>query len=84
MSRQQATPAPRWLTDTQRWQAELLRNPHLTPGEKLTVLALSRRFTSYEGAWVNLDEIARETGQTVTDVRAALARLNGTCWTVTP
>ena len=81
MSRQQAT-RPRWLTDTQRWQAELLRNPSLTPGEKLTVLALSRRLTSHDGAWVNLDEIARETGQPVADVRAALARLNGTFWTV--
>ena len=81
MSRQQAT-RPRWLTDTQRWQAELLRNPSLTPGEKLTVLALIRRFTSHDGAWVNLDEIARETGQRVADVRTALARLNGTFWTV--
>ncbi len=78
------TPPLRWLTDTQRWQAELLRNPSLTPGEKLTVLALSRRFTSHDGAMVNLDEIARETGQRVADVRAALARLNGTFWTVTP
>ena len=84
MSRQQATTVPRWLTDTQKWQAELLRNPSLTPSEKLTVLALSRRFTSHEGAWVNLEEIARETGQSVADVHAALARLDGTFWTVTP
>ena len=83
MSRQHAT-RPRWIADTQRWQAGLLRNPSLTPGEKLTVLALSRRFTSHDGVMVNLDEIARETGQTVTDVRAALARLNGTFWTVRP
>ncbi len=82
MSRQQAT-APRWISQRQEWQADLLRNPSLTPGEKLTVLALSRRFTSHDGAMVNLDEIARETGQSVADVRAALARLNGTFWTVT-
>ncbi len=83
MSRQHAT-TPRWISQRQEWQAELLRNPSLTPGEKLTALALSKRFTSHGGAMVNLDEIARETGQSIADVRAALARLNGTFWTVTP
>ena len=83
MSRQHVMP-PRWISQRPEWQAELLRNPSLTPGEKLTVLALSRRFTSHDGAMVNLDEIARETGQSVADVRAALTRLNGTFWTVTP
>ncbi len=83
MSRQHAT-SPRWISQRQEWQSELLRNPSLTPGEKLTALALSKRFTSHDGAMVNLDEIARETGESVADVRAALARLNGIFWTVTP
>ena len=38
---------PRWHAAPQAWQAELLANPHLTPGEKVTALALSKRFTGW-------------------------------------
>ena len=81
MTRRKLAP-PRWHTDPKTWQAELLRNSHLTMNEKLIALALSRRFTNHDAIWINLDEIARETGLSVADVRAMLDRFNGTLITV--
>lgn len=69
---------PRWQTHPEEWQAKLLSNPNMTPGQKLTAMALSKRFTSPEGTWVDLHEIARETGQPVEDVRAHLEAFDGT------
>jgi hypothetical protein len=70
MSAQHAT--PRWISHASEWQAELLRNPHLTLGQKLTAIALSTRLTTHEDTWVNVREIAQETGQSVADVRTHL------------
>ncbi len=75
---------PRWQAEPQAWQAKLFANPHLTPGEKLTAVALSKRFTGWGAVDVNLDEIARETGQTVAEVRSHIEHLNGVAWEVVP
>ena len=75
---------PRWQAEPAQWQAELLANPHLTPGEKVTALALSKRFTGWGTATIDLGAVARETGQTVEDVRAHLERLHGVAWEVLP
>lgn len=78
MSKHRSPNRPRWITHPAEWQGELLRNPNLTPAQKLTAMALSKRFTSPEGTWVDLHEIARETGQPVEDVRAHLETFDGT------
>ena len=77
-------PRPRWQVEPQQWQAELLANPHLQPGEKLTVIALSKRFTGWEPAMIDLGAIAQETGQTIEDVHAQIERLHGVIWEVVP
>jgi hypothetical protein len=78
MSKHRSPNRPRWITHPAEWQAGLLSTPNLTPGQKLTLMALSKRFTNPEGTWVILEEIARETGQPVEDVRAHLEAFDGT------
>lgn len=81
MSKHQS-PRPRWLTHPEEWQAQLLRNPHLSPAEKLTALAMRKHFTGMGAVWVDLADIAEATAQSVDDVRAHIERLDGIAWKV--
>jgi hypothetical protein len=81
MNRRKLAP-PAHHADLKVWQAELLRTSHLTLREKLIALALSKRLTTHAGDWVDLDEIAHETGQSIADVQSTIDQFNGTLITV--